>query len=233
MIVVAVCAAKVLSLSTTPKIVVVGKTAVSSIYLQSSDVYAAAAHRLLAGSITNRTKLTVNLGGTARSLEQQFPELQTVSVGVPLIGSRPIVYVQVAQPSVVLQTARGNYALNSSGLVLARVQTLPGDVPLLSDQSTAMPQPGKQYLPSSTVRFVQTVAYQLKAAHLTVSTFVLPPQSPYELDIRLEGKAYLVRMNLAADALTQSGAVVATIQQFASDPGNYLDVRVPGRVYYK
>jgi hypothetical protein len=220
-------------LNTNPKIVVIGKTAVSATYLQSSGTYAAAAHQLLAGSITNRSKLTVDLGGTASKLQQQFPELQTVSLGVPLISSRPIVYIQVAQPSLVLQTGHGNYALNSSGLVLARVQNLPNGVALLNDQSGNQPTPGKQYLPSSTVTFVQTVAYQLKSAHITVSTFVLPVSSPYELDVRLEGKPYMVRLNLTTDALTQSGAAIATINQLSADPASYLDVRVPGRVYYK
>ena len=232
-VVVVVCAAKVLILSTHPKIVVVGKTTVSSSYIHSTDAYTAAAQRALASSLTNHTKLTVDLGGTARTLERQFPELQTVSLGVPLISNRPIVYVQIAQPSIVLQTGGGNYALNASGLALARVQALPNDVPLLSDQSGTTPSPGKQYLPSSTVNFVQTVAYQLKAKHLAVSTFVLPAQSPYELDVRLEGKAYLLRMNLTTDALTQSGAAIATLDQLSADPGSYLDVRVPGRVYYK
>jgi hypothetical protein len=233
MLVVAVCAVKVLSLSTRPKVVVVGSTAVSSTYLQPTDTYAAAAQHALSSSITNRTKLTVDLDGTAKTLERQFPELQTVSLGVPLISSRPIIYVQVAQPSVILQAGSSNYALNTSGLVLARVQTVPSHVPVLTDQSGATPKLGKQYLPSSTVQFVQTVAYQLQAAHLAVSTFVLPAASPYELDARLEGKPYAIRMNLTADALTQSGAAIGTVQQLAGDPASYVDVRVPGRVYYK
>jgi hypothetical protein len=214
-------------------VVVLGKSAIANTYMQSSDIYTAAAQKLLASSITNRTKLTVDLNGTARSLEKQFPELQTVSLGVPLISNRPIVYVQVAQPSVIVQAGNGNYALNSSGLVLARVQTLPAGVPLLADQSGAVITPGKQYLPSSTVAFVQTTAYQLKAAHLSVNTFVLPSESPYELDARLGSKPYMVRMNLTADALTQSGAAIGTIQQLSADPNSYIDVRVPGRVYYK
>lgn len=229
-----VCVVKFVLLSTNPKVIMLGNSAVSSTYAQQTTVYASAAHKLLASSVTNRTKLTVNLGGTASSLERQFPELQTVSLGVPLAGSRPIVYVQVAQPSLVLQTAAGNYALNASGLVLARLQSLPAGVPVVVDQSGVTPQPGKQSLPGSTIVFIQTVAYQFAAAHVGISAYVLAANSPYELDVRLDGKPYVVRCNLQADALTQSGAAVATIEQLAgSTPANYLDVRVPGRVYYK
>ena len=228
------CFTKVLWLSTNPEVVVIGNNAVSGTYLQSNQVYADAARDLLRSSITNRSKLTANLNGTAREMEREFPELQAVSLGVPLISSRPIVYIQVAQPSVILQTGHGNYALNSSGVVLAKLRSLPADVPLLADQSGGKPEPGKQYLPSSTISFVKTVTYQLKAANITAEVFTQPPQSPYQLDVRLQGAPYYLKFNLQADAMTQSGAAVATIQQLGGSlPAGYIDVRVPGRVYYK
>ncbi len=229
-----VCALKLLWLSASPRVVVVGRTSTSNIYLQSTDVYATAAQRLLAGGIANRLKLTADLNGTAVALERQFPELQAVSLTVPLVSNRPIVYIQPAQPSAVLQTGGRNYALNKSGVVLARLQTVPANIPLIVDASNASAQPGRQFLPGSTVAFVQTVEYQLTAAHLAVTAFTLPQASPYELQAHLEGQSCYLRFNLAADALTQSGAVLATIQKLGgSVPHDYLDVRVPGRVYYK
>jgi hypothetical protein len=229
-----VCAGKLVLLGTDPKIVVLGKNNVSALYLKSASTYEAAAQKLLGSSITNRTKITANLDGTAGGLKRQFPELQAVSVTLPLIGNRPIIYVEVAQPSVILQSAQGNYALNKSGLVLSRVQDIPAGIPLVVDQSSANPRPGMYYLPGSTISFISTVAYQLAAAKLSVSTYVLPPGSPYELDIRLEGQPYVARCNLVGDALTQSGVLIATLQHLgAATPANYIDVRVPDRVYYK
>jgi hypothetical protein len=231
---VVVCVLKVLMLSTDPKVIVVGKSSVSASYLQSTDTYAEAAHKLLSSSITNHSKLTVNLGGVAKAMEREFPELQTVSLDVPLVGSRPIVYVQIASPSVVLQTTHGNFALNKSGLVLTKLRSLPAGVPLVVDESGATPQPGKQFLPSSTVVFVQTLAYQFAAARLSVSTYVLPAGSPYELDVRLDGQPYAIRCNLQGDALVQSGAAIAVISHLGSTvPASYIDVRVPDRAFYK
>jgi hypothetical protein len=120
-----VCAGKLLLLGTDPKIIVLGKNDVSASYLKSNADYQIAAQKALASSITSHTKITVNLDGTASTLRKQFPELQAVSMTLPLIGSRPIVYVQVAQPSVVVQSVHGNYALNKSGLVLSKVESLP------------------------------------------------------------------------------------------------------------
>jgi hypothetical protein len=234
LIVIIVCVVKILVLSSSPKIIVVGKSSVTANYTQSNDVYASAAHKLLASSITNHTKLTVNTNGVTQSLKREFPELVDVSMSIPLISNRPVVYVQPAMPTLVLQNGSSNYALNESGVVLAQLDSLPSGIPTIVDQSGIAPEPGKQVLPSGTVAFVQTVAYQLTAAHLAISTFILPAGSPYELDVRLEGRPYDIRFNLEADSLTQSGAAIATIGQLGSTvPSSYIDVRVPNRVYYK
>lgn len=232
--VVVVCVVKILALSTSPKVVVVGRSATAASYLQSGGVYATAAQKLLAHSFTNRSKLTVNLDAVSRGLKYDFPELQDVSIGVPLVGNRPVVYIQPAVPSLVVETTHGNYLLNGSGVVLAAVKHLPTAVPLAVDQSGLVPSLGKRLLPAATLSFMQVVSYQLAAAHLSLTTFVLPAGAPYELDVRVGGEPYVVRFSLEASALTQSGAAIATIQQLGSTvPSTYIDVRVPGRVYYK
>jgi len=232
--IVGVCTVKVLALSTDPKLVTLGKSPVTATYLRSSDVYRKAVHKLLNGSITNRSKLTINADGVAHTLQREFPELQTVSVTVPLVGNRPIVYIQIAKPAMVLQTARGIYAVNGSGVVLSALRELPPDVPVVADQSAAVPQVGRQAIPGSTVHFVQAVAYQLKAADIAINTFVSSVKTPYELDVRLEGRPFVVKYNLQGDAVEQSGTVVAALQHLEdATPSEYLDVRTPGRVFYK
>jgi hypothetical protein len=212
-----------------------GKNSTSASYLQSSQIYETAASKLLSNSITNRTKITANLSGTAAALQTEFPELQAVSITLPLIGNRPLVYVQAAQPSVIVQSVHGgSFALNTTGLVLARVGDVPAGIPLVVDQSGVTPQPGKRYLPGSTISFIQTMEYQLAAAQIPAAAFVLPTGQPYELDVRLEGKQFVVRSNLQADSLVQSGVIIGTLKHLgASLPGSYLDVRTPDRAYYK
>lgn len=233
-VLIAILGTKLLLLTPVAKVVVLGNTATTKAYTHPISTYAAAANKVLASSLTNRTKLTVNVSGTAQTLERQFPELQTVSVTLPLMGNRPIVYVLVAQPSLVLQTAHGKYALNKSGLVLAQLTAQPANVPVAVDQSGASPQTGRQFLPGSTIAFIQMVAYQFSAAKLSIASFVLPAASPYELDVQPAGKAFTIRFNLQEDARQQSGAAIATLQHMgAALPSSYLDVRVPERVYYK
>lgn len=232
--VIMVCAIKVLTLSNDPKVIIVGGTQAANSYMQPASVYANAAQKLLSSSVVNRSKLTVNASAVSNALQSEFPELLDVSVTIPLVSSRPVVYVQPERPALVLRSLNGDYALNNEGVVLSRVRSLPSGVQLAVDQSGLTPQLGKQVLSGDTVSFVQSVAYQFSAAHLSLSTFVLPAGAPYEVDARLEGKPYAIRFNLEEDVRTQSGAAIATVQQLGSTtPANYLDVRVPGRVYYK
>lgn len=233
-IVLAVFVLKLLFLTPTPKVIVLGNSPLAASYLHPPQVYTAAAAKELSASLTNRSKLTVNINGTVQALQHEFPELQTVSVTLPLVGNRPIVYVLAAQPSLIVQTPYGNYALNKSGLVLARLGGVPSGIPLVIDQSGVAPQSGRQFLPGSTVNFIQVVAYQFAAANRPISAFVLPALNPYEIDVTPAGKTFVIRFNAQEDARQQSGAALATLQQLgAAVPGAYLDVRVPERVYYK
>ncbi|HSX07220.1 MAG TPA: hypothetical protein VLG92_05885 [Candidatus Saccharimonadia bacterium] len=230
------CVIKVLWLSTDPRVIIVGNTTTSSVYAESAAKYELTARTFLAGSVANRSKITADLDGTARKLEHAFPELAQVTVSIPLVSNRPVVYAEIAQPSLTLQMSQGNYALNKAGVVLARTPKVAARVPVVVDQSSVAPKLGTQYLPSSAVSFIQTVEYQLRSAHMTIDTFVLPPGSPYELDVHLSSQAFLVRFNLEENALVQSGSAIATIQHLTAEgnlPKAYLDVRVPGRVYYK
>jgi hypothetical protein len=220
--------------SATPKLVLVDHTPASAAYERPLSVYTAAAVAALKSSPANHFKLTVDTSGIAARLLKQFPELQRVSVALPLIGNRPIIYVAPTQPGLVLRTVNGNFAVSQDGTVLARLPSLPADSLVVQDESGVPLQPGHRALPAATVSFAQTVAYQLRAAKLSPTAFVLPSTSAYELDVRLAGRPFVVRLNLQADALEQSGAVVATIAQLgATVPGQYIDARVPERIYYK
>jgi hypothetical protein len=235
-IVIVICLGKILALSDNPKIVIVGETATSSHYLQPISTYQSAAHKLLMGSITDRTKLTIDTEEISRAFQQEFPEVQDVSISIPLVNSRPVVFIQPTNPSVLVESTQNDYyALNASGIVLTALSgTTSSSLPLVIDQSGLVPVVGKQLLSSDTIEFVQTVVYQFTAAHLGITSFSLPAAAPYELDAHLAGKPYIVRFNLEEDSLTQSGAAIATIQQLgATVPTSYIDMRVPGRVYYK
>jgi hypothetical protein len=62
------------------------------------------------------------------------------------------------------------------------------------------------------------------------------PSTAEELDIHTPDRPYYVKFYLAGDALLQTGQYLASRHQFDttnSQPAEYLDVRIPGKIFYK
>ncbi|HUD10219.1 MAG TPA: hypothetical protein VMR28_00935 [Candidatus Saccharimonadales bacterium] len=230
-----------LGLSSTPKIVIVDGSATTQTFMHTPSQYAEAAQKLFNGSISSRTKLTINTTALVASIQQQFPELASASITLPVLGHQPVLYLVPAKPAVILssQTA-GSFLLSSSGTVLAHStpHTIgTSNLPILTDQTGQQIVVGHRVLASSDVGFVQLVVAQLQAKQISIKSLVLPAASR-DLDVYIEGQPYFVKFNLndSTDAAQQIGTFLATNQYLANNhivPSQYIDARVLGRVYYK
>lgn len=208
--------------------------------LGTPAVYTAAADQLLRGSIWNRNKLTIDTGQLSRKLLKQFPELSSVSVTVPLLAHRPIIYIQPAQPAVILVSSTGSFLIDTSGKALLSAANSAdlhqSNLPVISDQSGLKLQLNQQALPAIDVSFIQTVIAQLAAKHFNTASLTLPAAAS-ELDVQVAGQPYTVKFNLQSnDARQQAGTFLATIAQLQKQgvtPAKYIDVRVDGRAYYQ
>ncbi|MBP9852627.1 MAG: hypothetical protein QG629_371 [Patescibacteria group bacterium] len=224
---------KVLSLGTESRIIVSDKTNQQSISASAVGAYAAYANTLLKESMLNRTKVTINTGGIERAMQQKFPELESVVVTVPLLGGRPIVYVLPTPALVSIETTKGTFSLGSNGRVIAKIPEGANKGLVIRDLSGVPPEVGKDLLPSSTMRFIQMLEYQFSKANMPIQALTLPNASLFELDAVVAGKGGTVKFNLEEDPKQQSGAALAVIRRLNTTPWQYIDVRVPERVYYK
>ena len=235
---IAVSLVNILSVSPHAKIEPLTSSQASSAFLRSRAEYQAAADKLLAGSIWNRNKITINTAQVSRQLVEQFPELSSASVTLPLLAHRPTIYVQPAQAALVVAADNGAYVIDQNGRALMPSANLPTahNLPQIVDQSGLHISTGHQVLTSDDVSFIQTVLAELAAKRVQVSSMVLPASSR-ELDVYIAGQPYFIKFNLAGgDARQQAGTYLATIaelQRQHTTPAHYIDVRVDGRAYYK
>lgn len=200
---------------------------------ESATTYENTVNKLLKTSLFNRSKITIDTRGIATELRRLHPEIESAIMTVPLFGGQSTVYVALSEPVFVLQQGTNRYTLSASGYITSAASD-DIDLPLVQDDTGETVSIGKQLLPRSTVQFMKTVHYQFAQTDIKVNALVLPAKKAYEVNARLEGKPYIIRFNLQEDALQQSGAAIATIEQLGSTvPTGYLDVRVPGRIYYK
>jgi hypothetical protein len=238
-IVLIICVLDVLHLSTTPKIIALTTTA-NSYFLQPSDVYQQAATKLFQSSIWNENKITINTAGIKLKLQQEFPELSDVSITLPLMSHRPIVYIAPTTPSLVLSTASGSFIIDNNGIALINSEQVADlsslDLPTVVDQSGLAVKIGTDILPTNDISFIQTVVAELHAKSIGITSLILPT-APYELDLKPSGVGYYVKFNIhSTDALQQIGTYLAVRQRLSSQnimPSSYIDVRLDGRAYYK
>jgi cell division septal protein FtsQ len=246
-LVLAFCAYQ-MQLSTNPRVVSL-MSASDAPFLQDSAVYQAAAHKLFNASAANHNKLTVNATAIASSLRRQFPELQAVSVSLPVFGNQPTVYVRPAKPALLLAASNGSYVVDENGRALAEATAstnLSGlKIPSVTDQSNLQVKLGQQVLPRTAADFIGLVASQFAKQHLEVQSMTLPAAAG-ELDVYITGKPYFVKFNLQPGRSGQQGsddsaavqvgtflALIKKLEKQGTVPGQYVDVRLEGRAYYK
>jgi hypothetical protein len=209
--------------------------------LRPRETYQEAARDVLASSLANTNKITVDTGKVAHELQEQFPELGHVSVVLPIIGRQPVIHIQTARPALLLASgqAGGVFLLDESGRAImdaAKVAaTVKEKLPVVQDQSGLRVTIGGSALPSNNIDFITEVIGQLAAKKIRISSMVLPLGAS-ELDIRIEGASYMIKFNLRGNAREETGAFLAVKQQLEREskvPSSYIDVRVDNKAYYR
>jgi hypothetical protein len=223
-----------------PAIIPLAGADTRELFLRPEETYQQAAREIMGASFSNTNKLTFNRAKVAAAMRERFPELQDVSVTLPIIGRQPAVYLQPSRPVLLLKAADGGlYIVYASGRALitaSQVSKLEKmGLLLVEDQSGLRVDLGKTVLPSHNVAFITEVAGQLKAKQIAITAIILPA-SASELHLRIEGKAYLVKFNLRGDAREEAGAFLAVkqhLERAGKTPEQYIDVRVDNKTYYR
>lgn len=185
----------------------------------------------------NRNKLTLDEKNITASLQKQFPEISTATIDLPLFGQTPKLTLNIANPSFFLNSQGINYVVDSKGVAVGSSADLPQikGLTTIIDQTGFSSQAGSPVLSAQSVNFINVVISQGQHAKVPIASLTLPPLAQ-ELDLRTTDRSYFVKFYLSGDALVQAGQFLAARHQFDqtnNQPSQYLDVRVPGKIYYK
>ena len=226
-----------LSLSSNAHIITLKSS--GSTFLRDASNYQKVANGILASSILNKNKITIDTASFSKKMLKQFPELNAVSVVLPMLAHRPVVYLTATQPSLIITGVNGSFVLDNTGKTLrtiADANTIASyKLPVLLDQSGLKLLLGQKVLSSTDIDFILSVMAQLSAKQVAVSGLTLPVASR-EIDVSIAGQPYYAKFNLQnGKSLQQVGTLIATKVRLESQgitPSHYIDVRVPGRAYY-
>lgn len=201
--------------------------------------YREGVERIWRQRLLNQSKVTIQTNRLSAEIEQQFPEIESAKVELPLMGRLSNVVITPGTPALILVTQKGGFYINSSGKAMARVDQVTGNtlgsITAVRDDSGLIPEPGKQALPRQTMLIILQVIELSDSAKLPLETVTLP-QTPNQLDITIKGSSYVVKLSLEQDPRQGIGALMALRDKFVSDninPTQYIDLRVPDKAFYK
>lgn len=187
--------------------------------------------------LKNHSKLTLDDAKIINSLQKKLPEISSANIELPLFSQTPTVHINVSSPAFFINSAGSIYIVDSKGTAVARASEFPNikNLPLLKDETGFTVAKGEQVIGAGSVDFIKTLAAQSKKANVQIASLTLPSLAQ-ELDLRTTDQPYFVKFYLNGDAMQQTGQFLATrkqLQQSNIHPAEYLDVRVPGKIFYK
>lgn len=225
------------TLSTNAQVITDSVTESQTNFLRDKSVYQAALDELFSESALSRSKLTIDTQELADKLSAQFPELADVTITLPLVGTRPVVHLQATQPALLLVSNDQAYVLDNRGIVLMDAKDLKSSQELITvtDESGLEIQKGSAALSTEQVAYITSLRYQLSASKLNISKVVLPAQ-PQQLNVYIDGVSFYGKFLFSTDSRVAAGSFIAVKKQLdrsGEKPRQYIDVRIPGRVFYK
>lgn len=209
-------------------------------FLHSESQYRYTISNILSRSILNKSKFTVDSNSIAHQIETDYPELDSATVIIPITGHNLKIILKASTPVLNLENSTGYYLLNDKGVAILKFNSekqmsLTALVTLV-DQSNSPVYLGKSFISGDTVNFIQSIIYQYSKKGLSIQTMSLP-NSPYELDVQSRGQGYIEKYNLLDSSNYQIGTYFTTLSYLKtnsqSTPTQYIDLRVPGKAFYK
>ncbi len=240
MVAVIASAVNILTLTNQPKIITLNDNK-SNDFLSETSEYESAVKSILSKSLLNRSKITIDTKSISEQMSSEYPELASVSVTVPLLAHRPIVYIEPAKPVLIITTVNGSFVVADSGKAIQQIDNtalIPAyKLPVINDESGVKLQVGKEAIAPDHVSFIDTIVKQLNNRKFSITNMKLPPASS-ELDVSIAGQAYVIKFNLQDNTpRQQAGTFISTVEYLQKmnqpQPAKYIDVRVNGRAYYQ
>jgi hypothetical protein len=188
-------------------------------------------------SLRNRNKVTFDTAAIVRSYQNDYPEVKATSVELPIFSQKPVIRLQISEPSFFLRSGDKEYLIDASGRAVAYSYQYPKvkGLPIIIDQSGFTIKKGQPVLSDDNIAFIKAVLAHCVSNGVKVQSITLPA-SASEMDLRTSDRPYFVKFYLGGDSAVQIGQFLAARHQFDqknSQPTEYLDVRVGGKVFYK
>lgn len=229
----------VLGLSKSPRIIIQSVEGISAQKEQQS--YNEEVTRLWASSWRNMSKFTADSAETERQILEAYPELAAANVQIPLLGRQPTIELVPTTAVIKLESGGSTSYVGVDGKVLTDKLPNNSGAKLLSvrDDTAVTFAPGDQVMPSEHVRFLLQLDAQLKAEGVANPTLALSNQAANQITMTTPDHTYYVKFQADnPDTVRRAVGSYLAVRRRAETgpgtrPGEYIDVRIPEKVFYR
>lgn len=199
-----------------------------------SQHYAKAILEYLGARPAERFRFALKPDKLTAALRQKYPEVNSVESRGGGLGESHFI-VSFRQPTVSWQVGDKQYFVDANGETFEKNYFRQPAVSVKDNSGAAVSQ-GSSLVSKGFLRFLGRLDALARQTGLSgVSEASLPLNTTREIDIKLEGRGYLIKTHTERDPAAEIEdiqRVIGYLEQHKINP-SYIDVRVPGRAYYK
>jgi len=199
----------------------------------SQEAISQAADEYLRTNPVQRNVLFLNTKDMAQAVKTQEPTLASVKVSRTLLLGLNVQVVE-SQPSLVWQTGDQAWLIAEDGRVLRQAKAGEGTFGRIIDTAQLTVKVGDKVADKQFVIFAREFISLAGKKGVDIESSAIGATTR-ELNIRLKN-GIVIRTDTARGAAEQVEAYLATIataQQQNKKPTEYVDVRIPGKAFYK
>lgn len=184
---------------------------------------------LLGRSFLGDNAIFVNPIGLARELKKRNYQLEQVSVERSLLGG---IRVRLKEQRATIQWRSGSsvFVLSGNGVAYAELSSVNTALPIVEDSTNLPVKSGEKIVPSSFVKFIAELPEQLAAAKLKAISISVADTTT-EIEVKTD-KGFMIKLDTTR-SLDSQMADYRSVAAKQIVPKEYVDLRIPGKVFYK
>jgi len=182
-------------------------------------------------SYKKKNLLLLNTSQIKLKLVKDYPEIDTLVISKEL-PSILKVKVYEREPTLVWRYMDSDYLLDQDGYVIRKDKPDSfKDYLVIQDQRNKAISNEKQVISKKFIDFSKTINSELKKKKLIAKNNFLTGNSEFELVVQTEN--FKILFNIIRDPSEQVKALEKIYSKISKEAKEYIDLRVPGKVFYK
>jgi cell division septal protein FtsQ len=189
---------------------------------------------IMSASLLGKNTLFLSTGKIEEQLKAKNNQLGSVAVTRDFFNGL-VITITEQTPSIAWRSGSSVFVLSSDGRAFAENKDSNVALPIVNDNAKIPVQIGQKVVPGEFVTFVQKVVSGLPGQGIEIASMSVPAESIGELYVQTKGK-YYIKFDTgrgAEEQLSDLKSMLAGLAVQKKLPNEYIDLRIPDRIFYK